>query len=164
MSVTAHPRGMSHPAPPPLAFFATLKVQVAPAHEVGQTPAGNRRIIAILGGDARGDGWTARVLPGGADFQAIVTPTLAQLDARYVLETDAGELIYVHNRAIRSASAETTARLIRGEPVDPAEVYFRCAPTFETAAPSLAWINERLFVGVGVRRPDWVEIDCFTVL
>jgi len=78
MSVTAHPRGMSHPAPPPLAFFSTLKVQVAPAHEVGQTPAGNRRIVAILGGDARGDGWTARVLPGGADFQAIVTPTLSR--------------------------------------------------------------------------------------
>lgn len=153
------------PAAPSLAFFATLSVEVAPAHEIGPTPAGRRRVIPILGGHVQGaDGWTARVLPGGADFQAIVTPTLAQLDARYVLETEAGELIYVVNRAIRAASADVTARLVRGEPVDPALVYFRCSPTFETAAPSLAWINERVFVGTGVRRPDRVEIDCFTVL
>ena len=155
---------MPHPAAPPLAFFATLWIQVAPAHEIGQTPAGNRRVIPILGGRVQGDGWAARVLPGGADFQAIVTPTLAQLDARYVLEAEAGELIYVCNRAIRVASREATARLVRAEPVDPSLMYFRCAPTFETAAPSLAWINERLFVGSGVRLPDRVDIDCFTVL
>jgi hypothetical protein len=154
---------MRHPAAPTLEFFATLLIQVAPAHEIGPTPAGNRRVIPILGGRVQGEGWAARVLPGGADFQAIVSPTLAQLDARYVLETEAGELIYVRNRAIRVAPEAVTAQLVRGEPVDPALVYFRCAPTFETAAPSLVWINERLFVGSGVRRPDAVEIDCFTV-
>lgn len=151
-------------APPSLALFASLSVLVAPAHEVGQTPAGNRRIIPILGGHAQGEGWTARVLSGGADYQAIVTPSLAQLDARYLLETDAGELIYVRNRAVRAASPEATRRLMRGEPVDPGQVYFRCVPTFETSAPALAWINERLFIGTGVRRPDLVEITCFTVL
>jgi len=102
--------------------------------------------------------------PGGADFQAIVTPTLARLDARYLLETEAGELIYVCNRAVRTAAPEVTARLVRGEPVDPAQVYFRCVPTFETSAPGFAWINERVFVGSGVRRPDRVEISCFNVL
>lgn len=155
---------MAHPAPPALAFFATLTIQVGPAHEIGPTTAGNRRVIPILGGQVAGDGWSARVMPGGADFQAIATPTLARLDARYVLETEAGELIYVVNRAIRVASREVTERLVRGEPVDPALVYFRCTPAFETAAPSLAWVNERLFLGSGVRRPASVEIDCFTVL
>ncbi|MGQ2921149.1 MAG: DUF3237 domain-containing protein [Hydrogenophaga sp.] len=154
---------MPRPNAPSLAFFAQLSIEVAPAHEIGQTPAGLRRVIPILGGQVQGDGWRARVLPGGADFQAIVSPTLAQLDARYVLETDAGDLIYVCNRAIRVAAPEVTARLVRGEPVDPALVYFRCVPTFETAAPALAWVNERLFVGSGIRRPSAVEIDCFTV-
>jgi hypothetical protein len=154
---------MNTSAPPSLSFFATLSIQVAPAHEVGQTAAGLRRVIPILGGQVQGDGWTARVLPGGADFQAIVTPTLAQLDARYVLETDAGELIYVCNRAIRVASPDVTAKLVRGEPVDPALVYFRCTPTFETASATLGWINERLFIGSGTRFPDRVDITCFTV-
>ena len=45
------------------------------------------------------------------------------------------------------------AKLLRGEPVDPAQVYFRCNPRFETASPTLRWISERMFVGVGVRHP-----------
>lgn len=149
--------------PPSLEFFADLSVRVGPAREIGSTPAGNRRVIPILGGEVRGKGWTGRVVAGGADFQAIVSPTLAQLDARYVIETDGGDLVYVANRAIRSASAETTQKLIRGEAVDPDQVYFRCVPTFETSAPSLAWINERLFVGTGVRRPEEVLISVFLV-
>lgn len=148
---------------PELDFFADLSVRVAPAHEVGPTPAGRRRIIPILGGEVRGKGWQARVLSGGADFQIIVSPTMARLDARYVLETDAGELIYVQNSALRVASEDVTARLVRGEPVDPQLVYFRCTPTFETSAPAFAWINERLFVGSGIRRPDEVQISCFAL-
>lgn len=148
---------------PALAFFADLTVQVAAPQEVGVTPGGRRRVIAITGGEARGDGWRARVVPGGADFQLIVSETMAQLDARYLLETDAGDLVFVRNRAIRVAPAEITAKLVRGEPVDPSQVYFRCQPAFETAAPALAWINERLFVGAGVRRPDRVEMTFYAL-
>ena len=148
---------------PALAFFADLAVQVAAPHEVGKTPLGKRRVIPITGGEVQGDGWRARVLPGGADFQLIVADNMAQLDARYLLETDGGDLIFVQNKALRVAAPEVTAKLIRGEPVDPALVYFRCFPSFETAAPALAWINERLFVGTGVRRPDRVEISVYTV-
>lgn len=148
---------------PTLEFFAELSVRVGTPQEVGPTVHGQRRLIPILGGEARGDGWTARVLPGGADYQLIVSPRLAELDARYVLETDAGDLIYVCNRALRAAAPEVTARLLRGEPVDPALVYFRCNPSFETASPALGWIAERLFIGSGVRRPERVEMQFFTV-
>ncbi len=150
-------------AAPTLEFFAELSVRVGVPQEVGPTLHGQRRLIPILGGEARGDGWTARVLPGGADYQLIVSPRLAELDARYVLETDAGDLIYVQNRALRAAAPEVTARLLRGEPVDPALVYFRCSPSFETASPALGWITERLFIGSGVRRPERVEMQFFTV-
>ncbi len=149
-------------AAPPLRPFADLAVQVAAPLEVGATPRGRRRVIPITGGTVRGAaGWTARVLPGGADFQRIVGDTLAELEARYVLETDGGDLLYVHNDAIRVAPAEVTARLLRGEPVDPAQVYFRCLPRLETASPALAWVNERLFVGVGVRHPGEVVMRFF---
>ncbi len=151
------------PAAPGLDFFAQLSVQVGPVHEIGPTPAGNRRVIPITGGTVLGDGWTGRVLPGGADFQAIVTPSLARLDARYVLETDGGDLIYVSNQAIRVAPPAVTASLVRGEPVDPSLVYFRCVPAFETSSAALGWINERLFVGSGVRHPDRVDIACFAL-
>lgn len=146
---------------PQFRFFAELAVQVGTPIEVGRTPRGLRRMIPILGGQARGDGWTARVLPGGADYQLVVSDTLAELQAHYVMETDAGDLLYVRNQAIRQASPEVTAKLVRGEPVDPAQVYFRCLPSLETASPALQWVNERLFVGTGVRRPQQVEMKFF---
>lgn len=62
-----------------------------------------------------------RVLPSGADFQWIPSDTASVLDARYGLETDAGDLICVRNHAVRSAPAQVMAALMRGEPVDPRE-------------------------------------------
>ena len=149
---------------PELKFFADLSVEVDKPQEVGATVHGKRRVIPILGGEAHGQGWTARVLRGGADFQMIVNETLAELDARYVLETDAGDLIFVQNRAVRTASPEVMARLIRGEKVDPQLVYLRCTPQFETASKTLAWISEKLFIGTGARHPDKVVMRFFEVL
>jgi len=146
---------------PELKFFADLSVQVDKPQEVGQTHHGVRRLIPILGGQVQGHGWTARVLPGGADFQLIVNDRMAELDARYVIEADGGDLIYVQNRAVRTAAPEVMARLVRGEPVDAASVYFRCSPSFETASASLGWITERLFVGTGARHPDRVVMRFF---
>ena len=148
---------------PELKFFADLSVEVAKPIEVGQTVHGKRRLIPILGGMVRGNGWTARVLPGGADFQLIVTDQMAELDARYALETDAGDVIYVENHAIRTASPEVMAKLVKGEVVNPESVYFRCTPRFETAAPALSWISERLFIGTGARHPDRVVMRFFEV-
>ncbi|HVZ45678.1 MAG TPA: DUF3237 domain-containing protein [Ramlibacter sp.] len=141
---------------PSLVFFADAQIEVGAPQEAGRGPHGVRRLIPILAGEFRGNGWRARVLPGGADFQLLVSDTLAELDARYMLETDAGERIYVVNRAVRAADPQVMAQLVRGVAVDPSLVYFRCAPSFETASKSLAWINERLFVGSGVRTPDRV--------
>lgn len=149
---------------PELKFFADLSVEVDKPQEVGATVHGKRRVIPILGGEAQGQGWSARVLRGGADFQIIVNDTLAELDARYVLETDAGDLIFVQNRAVRTASPDVMGRLIRGEKVDPQLVYFRCSPQFETASKSLAWISEKLFIGTGARHPDKVVMRFYEVL
>lgn len=150
-------------AAPTLEHFADLRVQVGVPQVLGQSARGLRRVVPITGGEASGHGWRARVLPGGSDFQLIVSDTLSELDARYGLETDAGDLIYVQNHAVRSAAPEVMAKLLRGEPVDPAEVYFRCNPRFETASPALRWINERMFVGAGVRHPAEVVMRFFAL-
>lgn len=149
---------------PELKPFATLKVEIAPPQEIGAAQFGTRRVIPITGGTVVGDGWQGRVLAGGADYQRIVTPRLAELDARYVLETDQGETIFVANRALRAASEEVTANIMRGVPVDPEQVYFKCTPIFETSAERFQWITERLFIGTGIRRPDCVELKFFEVL
>ena len=151
-------------APPSLEYFADLQVEVGVPQVLSQGPRGMRRLVPITGGSAHGTGWTARVIPGGTDFQLIVSDTLSELDARYGLETDAGDLIYVQNHAVRAAPPEAMAKLLRGEPVDPGQIYFRCNPRFETSSPSLRWIGERMFVGVGVRHPAQVVMRFFTLL
>jgi hypothetical protein len=154
---------MEHPPieAPRIRPFAHFSVQVAEPQVVGAVPHGTRRVIPILGGVAEGEGWSGKVLPGGADFQLIVHPGYAELDARYVIELDGGDLLFVQNHAVRSGPPELMQRLARGEPVDPAQIYFRCLPRFETASPTLRWVNERLFVGGGARHPDKVVMRFF---
>lgn len=150
-------------AVPSLRPFASFAVQVAEPQQVGPVPGGVRRVIPILGGSVQGEGWTGRVLPGGADFQLIVHDGYAELDARYVVETDAGDLVFVRNQAVRSGPPALMQRIARGEPVDARQIYFRCQPRFETASPALGWINERLFVGTGARLPDQVVMRFFAL-
>jgi hypothetical protein len=155
---------------PTLEPFATLTVQVdAPLEAggiIGTNSRGLRRIIPITGGTVSGR-LNGRVLPGGADFQLVVSDTLADLDARYLLRLDDpewdGAHVFVQNRALRRGSPEDVAKLVRGEPVDPAAIYFRCAPTFEVSHPALAWMTESLFIGTGARFPDRVEMRFFRV-
>ena len=51
--------------------------------------------------------------------------------------------------ALRFGPPEVMARITRGEPVDPAEVYFRSAPRFETAEPAYQWLTRPLFIAAG---------------
>lgn len=152
---------------PLLEPVAELTVYVATPIEAGQVTGlnsrGRRRIIPIAGGKVTGQ-LNGTVLPGGADFQIVVSDTCADLDARYLLQLDTGEHVFVMNRALRRGSVEDIAKLVRGEPVDPAAIYFRCAPTFEVSSPALAWLTESLFVGTGARFPDRVEMRFFRVL
>ena len=152
---------------PILEPVAELTVYVATPIEAGAVTGlnsrGRRRIIPITGGKVSGT-INGTVLPGGADFQIVVSDTCADLDARYLLQLDTGEHVFVMNRALRRGSVEDIAKLVRGEPVDPAAIYFRCAPTFEVSSPALAWLTESLFVGTGARFPDRVEMRFFRVV
>ncbi len=144
--------------PPRLAFAFEVRATVAAPLEVGDVPAGRRRIVAITGGTFEGPGLKGKVLPGGADWQIIRPDGFSELDTRYTLETDSGQIVYVQNAGIRHAPPDIMKRLLAGEAVDPAAVYFRTVPTFETASPELQWLTRAIFVGVGERYPNDVRI------
>lgn len=148
---------------PTLEHLCDLAVQVGVPVEVGTGPTGLRRIIPIIGGTLSGR-MNGQVLPGGADYQLIIGGTLARLDARYVVELADGARVFVQNTAVRAASADMTTRLMRGEPVPPEAVYFRCQPAFETGDSRWKWLHERQFIGTGVRLPGAVLMSFYTVL
>jgi 5-methylphenazine-1-carboxylate 1-monooxygenase len=144
-------------------FLCKIQVTLDPARELGQTPQGRRRIIAITGGQFTGPRLSGRVLAGGADWQLIRSDGVAYLDARYTLETSDGALIYVKNRGYRHGPPEVIERLTRGDDVDPALYYMRATPWFETAAPKYAWLNRTICVASGARRAAAVELDFYAV-
>ena len=85
------------------------------------------------------------------------------VEARYTLRNDGGALIYVENVGYRHGPAEVLARLARGEPVDPAEYYFRTHIRLTTGSPRLAWMNRRIFLSNGRREQTRVTIEVFEV-
>ena len=150
---------------PRLEHLCDLVVTVSPALEAGQGPFGLRRVIPITGGVVRGPRMSGRVLPAGADFQVLTGGiTSAHLDARYLIELDDGACVFVHNTALRHASTEVSAALMRGEAVPPEAVYFRCQPRFETGDARWSWLGERQFIGRGERLPGAVRLSFWQVL
>ncbi len=150
-------------AAPKLTLAFTINVQVGPPTELGQVPRGRRRIIPILGGTFEGPNIRGKVVPGGADWQIVRADGFAELDTRYMLQTDAGQLIYIQNAGIRHAPPDVTKKLLAGEPVDPSQVYFKTVPTFETSVPELQWLTRSIFIGTGERHPAEVVIRVWKV-
>ena len=140
------------------------EITLAAPQELGATPLGRRRVIPITGGSFRGERLSGRVLPGGADWQVIRADGVADLDARYTLQTGDGALIYVRNKGYRHGPDEVMKRLAAGEAVDPTLYYMRTTPWFETGDARYAWLNRIVCVGTGARRAAAVELEVFEVL
>ncbi|MFC0449372.1 DUF3237 domain-containing protein [Rhodococcus jostii] len=151
------------PVAPGLSFLATFVVEVADPVEIGSTPEGVRRIIPIVGGRVEGPELRGTVLPAGADFQLLSSATLTELEAKYAIETDDGDRIYVTNFGLRSGTAEDIAKLVGGEPVPPERIYFRCTPRLTAAEGRWAWLRSRILVGTGERLPGEVRLTVFVV-
>jgi Protein of unknown function (DUF3237) len=155
---------VSGPPPPSLQFAFEARVDLGPVQELGQAVHGERRIIPIVGGTFEGPGLKGRILNLGADWQIVHPNGLAELDARYTLETDTGALIYVSNQGVRYASADVVAKLRAGEIVEPSRYYFRAAPRFETSAAELQWLSRSIFVCTGERSATQVILKFWKVL
>lgn len=136
----------------------TITVSIAAPREIGPTPAGYRRVIGITGGTVAGPALNGQVLPGGADWNLIRPDGSVHVWARYELLTDGGDLVAVSNEGLgpgreRDASGE------------PAPWSCPTRPSFETAAPALAWLNTASFVGeLSTAGPGKVTIAVHRVL
>jgi hypothetical protein len=148
---------------PGLVHVADLVVRIAEPIEIGRIAGNLRRTIPIAGGEALGPRIRGKVLPGGADYQVMRVDGVTDLHARYVIEIGERQLIYVENSGVRYGPPELMEKLRRGEAVDPALIYFRTTPRFETAAPGYEWLMQNLFVCSGARFPDRVEMRFFQV-
>jgi hypothetical protein len=135
----------------------TITAQIAAAREIGTTPAGYRRVIGITGGTVSGPALNGEVLPGGADWNVIRSDGAVHVLARYEILSDGGDVVSVINEGLGPG---------RDPGADPGEPW-SCPtrPSFETAAPALAWLNTGSFLGeLQTGKPGEVTIAVHRVL
>ena len=146
-------------------LFTIKAIVSAPPQAVGAVPHGyTRRVMVVSGGEFDGPGLRGQVLPGGADVLLQRPDGALHLDVRLVLQTEEGELIYMTYTGRRNAATPELMRKIAArELVPPGSDYFRVLVQFETAAPRLAHLNDRVAVGTGTREADGPRYDVWEV-
>lgn len=132
--------------------------------EVGATPYGGRRVIEILGGRVSGQRLSGRILSGGADWQILRSDGVADIQARYVIETSSGARVLVRSDGLRHGPPGVLEKIAAGEKVDPALYYFRTALRFEASAKELDWMNRAIFIAFGARERLRVKLDVHELL
>jgi hypothetical protein len=94
-------------------------------------------------------------------LQIIRGDGVAELEARYTLQSEDGALIEVCNLARRHGSPEVMAALAAGREVEPGSFYFRGATFFETAASRYVWLTRHIVVCTGHREPSLVKVEFY---
>jgi hypothetical protein len=150
-------------APVNLEPLATFHVELDPILDLGDSQWGRRRVINIVGGSFEGPRLSGTILPGGADWQVVHADGMASIDTRYTLRTHDGAHLYISTTGIRHGPREVLDRLAKGEPVDPAEYYFRLFCRFETGDDRYLWLNRTLAVASGARTSDAVRYDAYAL-
>jgi len=142
----------------------TMRLDVRPIVDLGQTPTTHRRVGVVFGGEFEGERLAGAVLDGGSDWQSVRTDGSTLLDVRLNLKTTGGSLIAMSYRGVRHGPGDVIARLERGEAVAPDSYYFRIEALFETSAGEFDWLNRILAIGVGHRFEDGPVYNLFEVL
>lgn len=148
---------------PSLKLALRTWIELGDPQVIGETADGLRRIVPILGGRFEGEGVEGDILPFGGDWQLVHRSGRIDLDARYTLHSDRGELLYVNNLGNRYIGPEAAAELFAGRPVDQSRARSHGYMRIETTAPRLSWMNERLFIPRGRRGRDNLLIAFYEV-
>lgn len=144
-----------------LAHVCDLVVELSPPLEMGISPVGVRRIIPIVGGKVSGPLLSGRILPVGADWQTVLKGGIADLDARYAIETGDGAIVEVVSQGVRHASEQVHARIASGEDVASSEYYMRTAIRLESGHPAYEWVNRSLFLAEGGKVANTVRLQVY---
>ena len=129
----------------------TLTVDYPAMVNIGQTPAGMRRIAPVSGGSFVGERLSGTVLPGGNDWVINRSDAVMVLDVRLTLQTADDALIYLRYEGRFLATPGVMARFARGEVLDPSEFSLAITAKFECGDERYAWLNNVVAVGTGER-------------
>jgi hypothetical protein len=156
-----------HPFAPCFEHAFTISIDLTKPHWVNPSARGETRAaIFAARGTVEGPRLNGRVIPmSGGDFPLLRPDGVIDFDARYLLETEDGAIIYLENRGYRWArDSEVVAAMRRNETADFADYYMRVTPKFDAPAGPYEWLSRHVFVGVAEKLPGANRIHYFVVL
>ncbi|WP_291206928.1 DUF3237 domain-containing protein [Hyphomonas sp.] len=119
---------------PSLTPVAQLEVFIARPLVIGAAEAGIREVIPITGGSVDGPLLQGTVLPGGADWCLTRPDGIAEVWARYTIQTNEGHLVSIINSGFAHPNGDGSYG-------------GRTIPRFEVATGPLDWLCRSVFVG-----------------
>lgn len=143
----------STPALPTLQFSFTIVAEVDPGLPIDRRTDESLEIIPITGGRVTG-AISGEVQPGGADWCLYRNDGAFNVEARYWIRTDDGDIVDVVN----------VGRISPGSSPDAVDGLFMSTPQFRTTAPALQWLTQRVFVGRAEAFGTHTTIDVFEVV
>ena len=142
----------------------TLRAQVERSQTTSSGPYGERSYIPVFGGEFVGERLSGELLRGGANCMLIRPDDVAEVDVRVSLQAHDGPIILMKGLGLRHGPSEVMERIVKGDPVDRSEYYFREALLFEAPPGPYDWLNRILAIGIGERRSDMVRVDAYEIL
>jgi hypothetical protein len=151
---------------PRFEYAFTITLTLGEVHWVRPTSQGSTRgAVYVASGTVDGPEIRGMVIPqSGADWPLLRPDGVIDFDARYLLRTDDGVVIYMQNRGFRWGPREVMAAMRRRESVDPDSYYMRTAPKFDAPEGRYEWLSRYVFVGIAEKTPEGNSIAYFKVL
>lgn len=160
---SAHSDETTRPTRPTVNLAFSAAIDVGGPIELGTIDDGRERFIPILGGKVYGPRLDGIILAAGGDWQTVRADGRTELLARYFIQATDGTVIAIENPGMRVAPANVIERIARGEDVSPSQYYSGGSPRFRVATGPHDWLRKRVLVARGVRRPDSLTIDFYTI-
>lgn len=123
------------PQKPTLQFVYEELVTLGADQPVGETPEGRRNIVPISGGSFAGPRLKGRILPGGWDWQLANPGGCFTVLADYMIQTDDGVVINVHNTGTSCVGS------------DGKQGALLTSPRFEAPKGKYDWLDGGVYVG-----------------
>ena len=130
-------------AAPSLEHVFDIRINFDKRWMFGPLPGGNRQgFTSVKDGLVYGPRLNGRVVEySGADWPAVRSDGVIELQAHYVLEASDGTQIYIRNLGYVHTAA------------GPMPGYFCCTPYLRAPEGPHGWLNHTVLVGIGERRP-----------
>lgn len=129
---------------PLLRKACVIRADLGPALEFETAQGHVRAMFPIVGGEARGDGWTGRILPGGADFALRLPDGSYAIEARYCLQLEDGTPVMITNAGKMAPQADGS-------------YHGRTRATLETPEGPHRGLGDAVYFGTALAEADDVD-------